>query len=346
MDLLQVTERGLYCSAGEFFIDPWKSVDRALITHAHADHARAGSSSYLCASPGVGVLRERLGKSTSIEGIRYGERRAINGVSVSFHPAGHLLGAAQIRVEHRDEVWVVSGDYKTGRDPTCATFEPVECNTFITECTFGLPVYRWPEPESVMREMHDWWATNRAAGRTSVVFAYSLGKAQRILAQLDPDAGPILIHNAVADLLPHYEVEGVRFPETQRATNESLQATAGRALVISPPAADDSAMVRAAGEVSTAFVSGWMAVRGTRRRRAADRGFVMSDHADWNGLNEAIRATGAERVLATHGYTKPLVRWLREQGLEADELPTRFSGEGNHEARQTTSVQVNTNGNQ
>jgi putative mRNA 3-end processing factor len=241
---------------------------------------------------------------------------------------------------------VVSGDYKTQADPTCATFEPVECNTFITECTFGLPVYRWPEPESVMREMHDWWATNRAAGRTSVVFAYSLGKAQRILAQLDPDAGPILIHNAVADLLPHYEVEGVRFPETQRATNESLQATAGRALVISPPAADDSAMVRAAGEVSTAFVSGWMAVRGTRRRRAADRGFVMSDHADWNGLNEAIRATGAERVLATHGYTKPLVRWLREQGLEADELPTRFSGEGNHEARQTTSVQVNTNGNQ
>ncbi|HAV61419.1 MAG TPA: DNA ligase-associated DEXH box helicase [Verrucomicrobiales bacterium] len=327
MGLLQVTDRGLHCAAGNFHIDPWKTVERALITHAHADHARGGSKRYLCAAPGVSVLRERLGRETSIEGISYGERRVMDGVTVSFHPAGHLLGAAQIRVEHRGEVWVVSGDYKTQPDPTCATFEPVKCDTFVTESTFGLPIYRWPEPAAVIRELHEWWSTNQQAGRTSIVFAYSLGKAQRILAQLDGSVGPILVHPAIAAMLPHYGAEGVRFPPTDNAAKDNLRATAGRALVIAPPAADDSALVRAAGEVSTAFASGWMAVRGTRRWRAADRGFVMSDHADWAGLNDAITATGAGRVLVTHGYTKPLVRWLRERGLEADELATQFVGE-------------------
>ncbi len=328
--MLITTNDGLFCPAGSFHIDPWRGVDRALITHAHADHARTGSKHYLCAKPCVGVLRERLGSKTSIEGIPYGERRVINGVTVSFHPAGHLLGSAQIRVEHRGEVWVVSGDYKTQPDPTCARFEPVKCDTFVTESTFGLPVYRWPDPADVIREMHEWWSANQAAGRTSIVFAYSLGKAQRILAQLDGQTGPILVHSAVAGLLPHYEMEGMRFPPNELATKDNLRTTAGRAMVIAPPAADDSTLIRAAGEAATAFASGWMAVRGARRWRAADRGFVLSDHADWNGLNEAIAATGAHRVLVTHGCTRPLVRWLRERGLEADELATQFQGGGDH----------------
>ncbi|MBI1176995.1 ligase-associated DNA damage response exonuclease [bacterium] len=331
MDLLQVTDRGLWCQAGDFHIDPWRGVDRALITHAHADHARAGSRHYLCSTPCAGILRERLGQKISVDAIPYGERKTINGVTVSFHPAGHLLGAAQIRVEHRGEIWVVSGDYKTQPDPTCAPFEPVRCNTFVTESTFGLPVYHWPDPQTVIADLHQWWQHNRERDRTSVVFAYSLGKAQRILAQLDGEAGPILVHPAIESLLPHYEAEGIRFPKTQTATRETLRETAGKALVIAPPAADDSALVRAAGDVSTAFASGWMAVRGMRRWRAADRGFVMSDHADWRGLNDAIAATGASRVLVTHGYTQPMVRWLREKGLDADELATSFRGEGNEE---------------
>lgn len=330
--MLTVTEHGLYCAAGDFHIDPWRPVSRSLITHAHSDHARSGSESYLCAATGAGVLRARLGGSASIEGVPYGESKAIGGVAVSFHPAGHVLGAAQIRVEHRGEVWVVSGDYKTQSDPTCAPFEPIRCDTFITESTFGLPVYRWPEPAEVMRDLHDWWRRNQEANRTSMVFAYSLGKAQRILAQLDSSAGPVLVHSSVGALLPVYETEGVRFPQTLPATAENLRATGGQALVIAPPGAADSESLRAAGDVSTAFASGWMAVRGMRRWRAADRGFVISDHADWVGLNDAIRATGARRVLVTHGYTKPLVRWLRERGFEADELATQFQGEGtNHE---------------
>lgn len=326
--MLTVTEHGLHCAAGGFHIDPWRAVDRALITHAHADHARAGSRHYLCAAPGVGVLRARLGSSAVIEGVPYGERRTRDGVTVSFHPAGHVLGAAQIRVEHRGEVWVVSGDYKTQPDPTCAAFEPVPCHTFVTESTFGLPLYRWPDPAVVMGELHRWWRQNQAAGRASVVFAYSLGKAQRLLAALDPGHGPVLIHAAIAALLPAYEAEGVRFPPTQPLREETLRATRGQALVLAPPATTESAWWRAAGETSTAFASGWMAVRGMRRWRAADRGFVVSDHADWAGLNDAIRATGARRVLVTHGYTRPLVRWWREQGLDADELATRFEGEG------------------
>jgi putative mRNA 3-end processing factor len=330
--MLSVTEHGLYCAAGDFHIDPWRPVARALITHAHSDHARAGSDCYLCAAPGMGVLRARLGAGAVIEAMPYGERRVKDGVSVSFHPAGHVLGAAQIRVEHRGEVWVASGDYKTQPDPTCAPFEPVQCDTFITESTFGLPVYQWPEPAAVLSEVHDWWRRNQAAGRTSVLFAYSLGKAQRILAQLDPTTGPLLVHPAVGALLPAYEAAGVRFPPTQPASADHVRATVGKSLVIAPPAAEDSASLRAAGEVSTAFASGWMALRGTRRWRAADRGFVISDHADWLGLNDAIRATGARRVLVTHGYTKPLVRWLRERGFEADELATQFQGDGaNHE---------------
>jgi putative mRNA 3-end processing factor len=331
MPLLAVTEHGLHCAAGDFFIDPWRGVDRALITHAHADHARPSSRHYLGAAPGVGVLRERLGQAASIEGIPYGERRTINGVRVSFHPAGHVLGAAQVRVEHRGEVWVAGGDYKTQPDPTCATFEPVRCDTFVTESTFGLPVYHWPEPAEVLRELHDWWRGNHSAGRTSVVFAYSLGKAQRILAQLDAVTGPVFVHDAIHRLLPAYAAEGVKFPPCEVIDPDRIRSARGRAFVIAPPAAREAAWLNRIGEVSDAFASGWMAVRGSRRWQSADRGFVLSDHADWRGLNEAIHATGASRVLVTHGYTATLVRWLREQGLDAAELATNFRTETGEE---------------
>ncbi len=325
--MLTTTERGLYCEAGDFFVDPWRPVDRAIITHAHGDHARPGSRAYLCAADGVGVLRERLGASAHITGIPYGESVLHRGVRVSLHPAGHVLGSAQVRLEWKGDVWVVSGDYKTHPDPTCAAFEPVPCATFITESTFGLPIYQWQAPESVLDEIRSWWRANQERNRTSILFGYALGKSQRLLAGMDPAQGPILVHSGVARLLPAYAAAGVSLPAAGEATRDTLRETAGRALVIAPPAVADTDWLGGAGEISTAFASGWMRVRGTRRRLSADRGFALSDHADWPGLMEAIRATGAGRVLVTHGYVDPLVRWLAESGWEAQSLATHFETE-------------------
>ncbi|MGA1238871.1 MAG: ligase-associated DNA damage response exonuclease [Limisphaerales bacterium] len=327
--LLSVTDRGLYCAAGDFYIDPWRGVERAVITHGHSDHARAGSAAYLCSRETVGLIRQRLGAGLSVEGLGYGEVRDMNGVKVSLHPAGHVLGSAQVRVEYRGEVWVVSGDYKVGGDdPTCSAFEPVRCDTFITESTFGLPVYRWPEVEQVFGEINAWWRGNRDAGVTSVLYAYSLGKAQRVLAGVDAGIGPILVHDAVWGLLPYYREAGVRLPEVARLTRERLVEVKGQALVVAPPGAADSTLLRAGGVVASAFASGWMLVRGVRRRRGMGRGFVVSDHADWPGLLAAVDATGASRVLVTHGTGTALVRWLREDGRDAELLSTPFRGEG------------------
>lgn len=325
--MLSVTDRGLYCAAGDFHIDPWRPVERALITHAHSDHARPGSGSYLCAQEGLEVLRRRLGCNASITPLPYGATTPCRDATVSFHPAGHVLGSAQVRVESRGEVWVVSGDYKLHPDPTCAPFEPVRCHTFVTESTFGLPVYRWPPPLEVLQEIGAWWHSNQREGRTSVLFAYSLGKAQRLLAGLDPSQGPILVHPAIAEFLPAYAAAGIALPTVEPATPHRAQAAQGRALVLAPPAAGNPAWLDGLGDVSTAFASGWMLIRGTRRRRGADRGFPLSDHADWPGLLQAIRATSASRVLVTHGVAAPLVRWLQEHGWESAALATRFSGD-------------------
>ena len=324
--LLKITEAGLYCEAGDFHIDPWRGVDRAVITHGHADHARGGSRHYLASDAGRGVLRARLGE-VSLETIPYGEPRMMNGVRVSLHPAGHLLGSAQVRVEYRGEVWVVSGDYKTEPDGTCAPMEPLRCHTFITESTFGLPIYRWRPQAEIFAEINNWWRSNQERGWTSVLLAYALGKAQRLLAGLDPGIGPILLHGSMTRLTEVYREAGVALPPTEYATVEQSKATKGRALVLAPPSAASSTWIRRFQPVSVAMASGWMAIRGTRRRRAMDRGFVMSDHADWPGLLETIRATGAEHIGVTHGYTGPMVRWLGEEGLDAFVLETRFTGE-------------------
>lgn len=322
MPLLEVTSRGLYCGAGDFYVDPWKAVDFAVTTHAHSDHARGGSACYLASEEGRGVLQERLGAGTRIESLPYGGSVVRNGVKISLHPAGHILGSAQVRVEFRGEVWVVSGDYKTERERTCTAFEPVRCHTFITESTFGLPIYRWRPQAEIFAEVNAWWRANEAAGRTSVLFAYSLGKAQRVLAGVDASIGPIFVHGAVAKLLPHYAAAGVELP----AIVSPKELGAG-GLVVAPGSVDGTPWLRRFGEMSKAFASGWMMLRGARRRQALDRGFVLSDHADWPGLIESIRATGAERVLVTHGSMGVMVRWLRENGWDADALATRFVGE-------------------
>jgi len=325
--LVEQDERGLFCRQGDLHIDPWAPVDRALITHAHGDHARMGSRRYLCSAKGASLLRERLGDEAVIESLPYGDAIHINGVAMSFHPSGHMLGASQIRLEHKGEICVISGDYKTEADGLCDPFEPLRCHMFLTESTFGLPVYRWRPQAEILEEINTWWRANRDRRRTSILFAYSLGKAQRVLAGLNPSIGPILLHGAVARYLPVHEFHGFRFPPCHHATDELARASRGKAIVLAPPSAQGTPWIRKFGDSSTAFVSGWMRVRGNRRRKAVDRGFVLSDHADWDGLNQAVAATGAEAVGVTHGYTLAFARWLSERGLKTSVLQTRSEGE-------------------
>ncbi|MGG7645532.1 ligase-associated DNA damage response exonuclease [Rhodovulum sp. YNF3179] len=324
--MLAFTERGIYCPAGDFHIDPWRPVDRALITHAHADHARPGHGRYLCTEGSAPVLRHRLG-DVALDTLGYGAPLDINGITVSFHPAGHVPGSAQIRLEHRGEVWVVSGDYKPEDDGLSTPFAPLRCHAFISECTFGLPVFTWRPQAEVVAEIEAWWRATAAEGRVAVLGAYALGKAQRVLANIDAGIGPILTHGAVENTNALLRAQGLALPETAPVTDAMTRKDFAGALVIAPPGALGSAWMRRMGPASTGMVSGWMALRGVRRRRAADRGFVLSDHADWAGLNAAIAATGAERVYVTHGYTAIYARWLAEQGYDARIVETEFTGE-------------------
>ncbi len=329
-DLVVHTPAGLYCPPGDFHIDPWRSVARAVITHAHADHARRGHGAYLAAAAGAGVLRQRLGAIT-LQALAYGEPVLINGVRVSLHPAGHVLGSAQVRIEHQGQVWVASGDYfVSGVDDSnasCAPFEPVRCHCFITESTFGLPVYRWPPQRELFARINAWWRANAEAGRTSVLLAYSLGKAQRLLAGVDAGIGPLVVHDAVEAVNRAYRAEGVPLPPTRRLLDRPGPGGWRRALVITPSGGLGAAQAADMGEPSLAFASGWMQLRGARRRQGLERGFALSDHADWPGLQRAITATGAERVIVTHGQEAVMVRWLQQQGLQAGSFATRHGGE-------------------
>lgn len=326
MDLVIARPEGLYCPAGNFYIDPGRPVDRAVLTHAHSDHARRGNRHYLAAAPGEPVLRARLG-DIDLQVLPYGQVLAHHGVRLSFHPAGHVLGSAQVRLELEGEVWVVSGDYKLEDDGTCTPFEPVRCHTFVTESTFGLPIYRWLPQAQVFAGIDEWWRTNADAGRASVLYCYAFGKAQRILHGLVTADRPVLVHGAVAPLNEAYQESGVALAPTRLLTEVSDTDIIRRALILAPPSAGGTPWIRRVGEHADAFASGWMLLRGNRRRRGVDRGFVLSDHADWPGLQAAIAATGAERVVVTHGSVDTLVRWLRDQGLQASGFETRYGEE-------------------
>ena len=328
MDLIVARPEGLYCAAGDFYIDPWRPVERAVITHAHSDHARIGHQSYLAHTDSEGILRARLGGDINLQTLPYGEPLERLGVRISLHPAGHVLGSAQVRIEHRGEVWVASGDYKTEADGTCPPFEPVPCDTFITESTFGLPIYHWPAQQALFNEINAWWQGNADEGRASVLFCYAFGKAQRILHGVDSTIGPVVVHGAVEPLNTVYRAAGVQLPATLRVTDAGVTPDLlRRALVLAPPSAQGTPWMRRFGNYSDAFASGWMQLRGTRRRRGVDRGFVMSDHADWPGLQEAIAGTGAGRVMVTHGSVAVMVRWLTENGLQAEGFKTEYGDE-------------------
>ncbi|WP_299654388.1 ligase-associated DNA damage response exonuclease [uncultured Tateyamaria sp.] len=323
---LTFTPAGIYCPAGDFYIDPWKPVDRALITHGHADHARWGMGSYLATDTAAPVMRHRLG-DVSIDTVAYGETLTIGGAKVSFHPAGHVPGSAQIRVEVEGEVWVASGDYKVVDDGLSTPFEPVKCHHFITESTFGLPVFRWQAQDVIAAQINDWWAGCAAAGKTAFLGCYALGKAQRLMSMLNPDIGPILTHTAIENTNAVMRTQGIALVDTVQAGADLVHKDHPGALVLAPPSALGSAWARKFGAQETAFASGWMAVRGIRRRRAGDRGFVISDHADWSGLLCAIKDTEAENIYVTHGYTDIFTRYLNDQGWNAQVLQTEFGGE-------------------
>jgi putative mRNA 3-end processing factor len=326
-DILAPTPAGLYCPAGQFYVDPWQPVEKAVITHGHGDHAHPGCTHYLAEKSSGRILKTRLGENIDLQTVEYGEALSFDGLQVSLHPAGHILGSAQVRIESGGEVWVVSGDYKIEPDATCAPFEQLKCHTFISESTFGLPIFKWRPQTELFDNINTWWLENREQGKTSLLFAYSLGKAQRIIAGLDPAIGPILTHGAVENMNQCYRAAGIRLPLTRAVVEVTDRQDFAGAMVIAPPSANSAGWARKFSQTSTAFASGWMQIRGNRRRRSVDRGFVLSDHSDWPGLIQTIRQTEAETIWISHGYAIEMVQWLRENGLNARAVKTQFAGE-------------------
>lgn len=337
--LIDFTDKGLYCSAGNFYIDPWKPVDKAVITHGHSDHARWGSKNYLCHHYTLPILKLRLGEN-NYETIGWNEPIDINGVKLSLHPAGHIIGSSQVRVEHKGEVWVISGDYKTEDDGISGAFEPVKCNTFVTESTFGLPIYKWKKQSEIFDDIKAWISGNQSNGKASVLIAYSLGKAQRVLQAVKEVTGNIFAHGAVYNMHQTLLSSGILgdgiLPGITRVTPEMPKETFKNAVIIAPPSAESSPWIKKFTPYSLGICSGWMRVRGNQRRKNADEGFALSDHCDWKGLLSAVEATGAEKVFVTHGFQSVFSRYLNEAGIEAAEIKTEYGTEEEETVQELT----------
>jgi putative mRNA 3-end processing factor len=325
--VLTFTDSGIYCPAGDFYIDPWKPVNRAVITHAHADHARPENRKYLCAKDSVPLLQLRLGQNIAVQGMGWNETLQMNGATISFHPAGHMIGSAQVKVTVGGQTWVASGDYKTENDGISGQFEPVRCHVFITESTFGLPIYHWRPQSALFSDMEDWVKANEQAGKNSILLGYSLGKAQRLMYNLQHTGRHFLVHGAIYNAHETLRNAGWNLPPVELITQETPKERFKNSIIIAPPSTADSTWMRRFAPYSLGVCSGWMQVRGNARRMNADAGFAISDHADWRGLLDSIRQTGAEKVFATHGFSSVLARYLQENGIQAEEVKTAFGGE-------------------
>lgn len=325
MSFIKFTKKGFYCPQADLYIDPWRPVKKAVITHAHADHCRSGHKAYLAHKDSIAAMRYRFGAKLPVKGLDFGETIDINGVKLSLHPAGHIIGSAQVRLEYKGEVWVISGDYKTTDDGLVPPFEPVQCHNFISECTFGLPVFVWKDQTEIRKEILAWHNQNVELGQHTILVGYSLGKAQRLLHLLRDFNGCFYTHKAIHQTTKVLRESGIDLPATKPLSNAVESKDLRGNIIMVPPAAADSTAIKKLGKASTGVASGWMALRGMRRRRSVDRGFVLSDHADWPGLNQAIRATGAEQVFLTHGYTDIFCKYLKEEGLNCKVVETEYS---------------------
>jgi putative mRNA 3-end processing factor len=323
--LLAFNDKGIYCAQADVYLDPWRPVDKAIISHGHADHSRWGHKKYITHHSNIPIIKHRLGE-INVSGKNWNETFMINNVQFSFHPAGHIIGSAQIRVEYKGEVWVFTGDYKTEDDGVATPYESVKCHTFITECTFGLPAFKWQPQDEVFAEINNWWQQNQSDGRTSVIFGYSLGKAQRLLKYLDTSIGKIYTHGAIENMTEVLRPQ-LKMPETTRITRDVKKEEIKGNIVVAPPSAHGTPWIKKMVPYVTASASGWMTFRGARRRRAIDRGFVLSDHCDWQGLLSSIKETGAEKIICTHGYTDIFSRYLREIGYDARTEQTQYEEE-------------------
>jgi putative mRNA 3-end processing factor len=326
-NLISFTDKGLYCERGNFYVDPWKPVDKAIITHGHADHAYCGHKHYLCHTYTKPILQLRLGDN-NYQTLEWNDPIYINGIKISLHPAGHIIGSSQVRMEFNDEVWVVSGDYKTEDDGLSGKLEPVKCNTFITESTFGLPIYKWKPQEDVYENIINWISKNKENGKTSVLLAYSLGKAQRVLQAIKETAQTIFAHGAVFNMQKMLIDNGWNLTPVERITPETPKELLNGTVVIAPPGADGTPWMKKFNPYSVGVCSGWMQVRGNARRRNVDGGFAISDHADWNGLLQTVKETSAERIFVTHGFQSAFSRYCNEQNIAvAAEVKTQYGNE-------------------
>lgn len=334
-NLISFTNKGLFCEKGNFYIDPWKQVDKAIITHGHGDHAYYGHKHYLCHTYTKPILQLRLGDN-SYETLDWNQNIFINGVKISLHPAGHIIGSCQVRVEYNDEVWVFSGDYKVEDDGISGKFEPVKCNTFITESTFGLPIYKWKSQNEIYNNIITWINKNKENGKTSVIIAYSLGKAQRVLQAIKETTQTIYTHGAVYNMQQTLINAGWNLTPVVRVTHETPKELLKGAVVIAPPSADGTPWMKKFQPYSVGVCSGWMQVRGNARRRNVDAGFALSDHADWDGLLQSVKATGAQRLFVTHGFQAAFSRYCNEENIaEAAEVKTQY---GNEEEEKTEEI--------
>jgi len=325
--LISFTDKGLYCEAGNFYIDPWLPVARAVITHGHSDHARFGNQFYLCHKFTKPILELRLGPN-NYQTVEWNETIFMNGVKISFHPAGHIIGSSQIRVEYQGEVWVVSGDYKREQDGISGTFESINCHAFITESTFGLPIFQWRSQQEIYNDIINWISKNKENGKASILIAYSLGKSQRVLQALKETTQTIYAHGAIYNMQQTFIDAGWGLNPVVRITPETPKELLKETVVIAPPGAEGTSWMRKFYPYSIGVCSGWMQVRGNARRRNVDAGFALSDHADWNSLITTIKETGAEKVFVTHGFQSAFSRYLNEKNIAISaEVKTQFGDE-------------------
>lgn len=327
MELLELSPKGLYCALGDFYIDPWKKVEKAIITHGHGDHAHWGMDEYFATTTAEHILHKRLGADIKLTTYPYGEVFRMGEVDVSFHPAGHILGSSQVRIQYKDEVWVFTGDFKRDEDLTCEPFQVVPCDVFISEATFSLPVYSWPPFMNEVKDIHEWWMKNRAEGFNSVLCCYALGKAQRLIAGLrEITNDKIWVHGTIDELNKCYEKTGLSWENVEKVPLESKVKMAGD-MILCPPSALGSTWAKRVSPKKVAFASGWMRLRGNRRRKGYERGFVISDHADWPSLIRTVKETGCKKVYFTHGNTDAIVKFLNESGIKSYDLKLPYDVE-------------------